>query len=128
MIARETVSEVLAEPRGAGDAPPVAVAGEESVQVTATVPGSVVPHWREGLAPTVLVSGYQRIMDVLADGAEPVGGDGLPSTRGVPGAASSNVGPVRGLGGVARRQRGYRTLPQRRLQPAELGQQLGRGE
>ncbi|QLH19465.1 hypothetical protein [Streptomyces sp. Rer75] len=68
VIARETVGEVLAEPRGGADAPSAAVAGGESVQVTAAVPGSVVPHWREGLAPTVLAPDYQRIMDVLADG------------------------------------------------------------
>ncbi len=38
------------------------------MQVTAAVPGSVVPHWQEGLAPTVLAPDYQRIMDVLAGG------------------------------------------------------------
>lgn len=69
VIARETVGEVLAEPRGGESVPPVAVAGERPVQVTAAVPGSVVPHWQEGLAPMVLAPDYQRIMDVLAGGA-----------------------------------------------------------
>lgn len=69
VIARETVSEVLAEPRCGNDVQPIAVAGEESLQVTAAVPGSVVPHWREGLASTVLAPDYQRIMDVLAGGS-----------------------------------------------------------
>lgn len=68
VIARETVGEVLAEPRGGESVPPVVVAGERPVQVTAAVPGSVVPHWQEGLAATVLAPDYQRIMDVLAGG------------------------------------------------------------
>jgi hypothetical protein len=68
VIARETVGEVLAKPRGEGDAPPVMVAGERPVQVTAAVPGSVVPHWQAGLAPTVLAPDYQRIMEVLVGG------------------------------------------------------------
>jgi hypothetical protein len=64
VIARETVGEVLAEPRGGGDV----VADERPVQVRHAVPGSVVPHWEEGLAPAVLAPDYQRIMDVLAGG------------------------------------------------------------
>ncbi|GGY99502.1 hypothetical protein GCM10010300_49290 [Streptomyces olivaceoviridis] len=68
VIARETVGEVLAELRGGESVPPVVVARERPVRVTAAVPGSVVPHWQEGLAPTVLAPGYQRIMDVLAGG------------------------------------------------------------
>ncbi|MEU0634194.1 hypothetical protein [Streptomyces sp. NPDC005989] len=69
VIARETVGEVLAEPRGGEDVPPAVVAGGRPVQVTAAVPGSVVPRWQEGLAPTVLAPDYQRIMDVLAGGS-----------------------------------------------------------
>ncbi|MFI8086612.1 hypothetical protein ACIF6L_38210 [Kitasatospora sp. NPDC086009] len=68
VIARETVSEVLAGPRAGEEASPVVVAGERPVRVEAAVPGSVVPHWREGLAPTVLAPDYQRITDVLAGG------------------------------------------------------------
>ncbi|NJQ00465.1 hypothetical protein [Streptomyces zingiberis] len=68
VIARETVGGVLAEPRGGESVPPVVVAGERQVQVTAAVPGSVVPHWQEGLAPTVLAPDCQRIMEVLAGG------------------------------------------------------------
>lgn len=49
VIARETVGEVLAEPRRGEAVPPIAMAGEESVQVPAAVSGSVVPHWRKGL-------------------------------------------------------------------------------
>ncbi|MFI8209424.1 hypothetical protein [Streptomyces werraensis] len=69
MIASETVGEVLAEPRGGEDvAPPFVVAGERRVQVRQTVPGSVKPHWEEGLGPAVLAPDYQRIMEVLASG------------------------------------------------------------
>ncbi|MCX4902236.1 hypothetical protein [Streptomyces sp. NBC_00892] len=69
VIARETVGEVLAESRGGEEVPPVMVAGERPVRSAAAVPGSVVPHWRDGLVPTVLAPGYQRIMDVLAGGS-----------------------------------------------------------
>ena len=68
VIARETVGEVLGEPRKAGETPQPVVAGERLVQVTAAVPGSVVPHWEEGLAPTVLAPDYRRITDILAGG------------------------------------------------------------
>lgn len=68
VIARETVGEVLAEPRGGEDVVPVVVAGERPVQVRQAVPGSVVPRCEEGLAPAVLAPDYQRIMDVLAGG------------------------------------------------------------
>ncbi|MCX4869583.1 MULTISPECIES: hypothetical protein [Streptomyces] len=69
VIARETVGEVLAEPRAGEEVPPAVVAGERPAQVTAAVPGSVVPRWQEGLAPTVLAPAHQRIMDVLAGGS-----------------------------------------------------------
>ncbi|MFD0078677.1 hypothetical protein ACFVIY_40535 [Streptomyces sp. NPDC127166] len=68
VIARETVGEVLAEPRCREPVAPITVVGERPVQVTAAVPGSVVPHWQEGLALTVLAPDYQQIMDVLAGG------------------------------------------------------------
>lgn len=42
------------------------VAGERLVEVRQAVPGSVVPHWEEGLSPAVLAPVYRRIMDVLA--------------------------------------------------------------
>ncbi len=66
VIARETVGEVLAEPRGGKEVPPVVMAGRRPVKVTAAVPGSVVPHWQEGLGP---------------DGS----GAGLPADHGRPG-------------------------------------------
>ncbi|MFB7499312.1 hypothetical protein ACFC09_32280 [Streptomyces sp. NPDC056161] len=69
VIARETVGEVLVEPRGGGDVLPVVVAGERPVQVAAAVPGSVVPYWQAGLAATVLAPDCWRIMEVLAGGS-----------------------------------------------------------
>ena len=68
VIARETVGEVLAEPDRGRDALPAVSADEQAVQERTAVPGSVVPHWQEGLAPTVLAPDYRRIMHVLADG------------------------------------------------------------
>ncbi|MFE1443774.1 hypothetical protein [Streptomyces sp. NPDC058739] len=76
VIARETVAEVLAEPRRSGDVPPVVAAGERPVQVTAAAPGSVVPHWQEGLAPMILAPDYRRITDILA-GANGSGGEAM---------------------------------------------------
>ncbi len=68
VIARETVGEVLAEPRGGESVPPVVVAGERPVRVRQVKTGSVVPRWEEGLVSTVLAPDYRRIMDVLAGG------------------------------------------------------------
>ncbi|MET9618599.1 hypothetical protein [Kitasatospora indigofera] len=48
------------------------VAAERTARDLAA-PGSVVPHWREGLAPAVLAPDYQRIMDALAGGNGPGG-------------------------------------------------------
>ncbi|MFF2773778.1 hypothetical protein ACFVU3_02625 [Streptomyces sp. NPDC058052] len=76
MIARETVGEVLAEPREGEDVSLVTAAGEQPVQAAAAVPGSMVPHWHEGLAPTVLAPDYQRIMDVLSGGSR-TGGEAM---------------------------------------------------
>ncbi|MFI1314269.1 hypothetical protein ACH4TS_29675 [Streptomyces albidoflavus] len=68
VIARETVGEVLAGPGRGRDAPPVVSADEQPVRARTAVPGSVVSHWQEGLAPTVLAPDYRRIVHVLADG------------------------------------------------------------
>ncbi|WP_327073886.1 hypothetical protein OG196_23835 [Kitasatospora purpeofusca] len=70
VIARETVAEVLALPRGGEEGPSVMAADEGPEQVAAAVPGSVVPQWREGLAPAVLAPDYQRLVEVLAGSAE----------------------------------------------------------
>ncbi|MFF4385162.1 hypothetical protein [Kitasatospora sp. NPDC001547] len=67
VIARETVAEVLALPRGGEDGPSVVAADEGTKQVAAAVPGSVVPQWREGLAPAVLAPDYQRLVEILVE-------------------------------------------------------------
>ncbi|MCU7827188.1 hypothetical protein [Kitasatospora sp. DSM 101779] len=74
VIARETVGEVLAESPGGKEVARAVVDGERPAPIAAAVPGSVVPHWREGFAPTVLAPDYRRIMDVLDDGSGTVGG------------------------------------------------------
>ncbi|MFF4345703.1 hypothetical protein ACFY00_38085 [Kitasatospora sp. NPDC001540] len=66
VIARETVAEVLTGPRGGDEKVPVVTATERPARVPAAAPGSMVPHWREGLVPAVLAPDYQRIMDALA--------------------------------------------------------------
>ncbi|WP_406361186.1 hypothetical protein [Streptomyces sp. NBC_01579] len=76
VIARETVAAVLQEPDGGEGIAPTAAApaGDGPVRNAASVPGSVVPHWNDGLAPTVLAPDYQRIMDVVAGGRRPGAG------------------------------------------------------
>jgi hypothetical protein len=76
VIARETVAEVLAEPRGVDEVPSVVVAGERPVRTAAAVPGSVVPVWRDGLDAGVLVPDYRRLVDVLA-GESGSGGEAM---------------------------------------------------
>ncbi|MGW1328235.1 hypothetical protein ACWD64_37610 [Streptomyces antibioticus] len=68
VITREMVGEVLAEPGRGRDALLAISADEQPVQARTAVPGSVVPHRQERLAPTVLAPDYRRIMHVLADG------------------------------------------------------------
>lgn len=75
VIARETVGQVLGEPRGDGKAP-VTAAGILPVPVAGAVPGSVVPLWRNGLDASVLAPDYQRIMDALNGRGGP-GGDAM---------------------------------------------------
>jgi hypothetical protein len=67
VIARQTVAEVLAEPRADEEARSAGVAGERPARVAGAVPGSVVPVWREGLALDSLAPDYQRLVEVLAD-------------------------------------------------------------
>lgn len=70
VIAREELGEALA----ASAAETTAVTGAEAEQKTlpspASVPGSIVPPWREGLPVTV--PDYQRILGVL-DERQPAG-------------------------------------------------------
>ena len=74
VIARETVAEVLTEPRAGEQAPPVMEAGGRPARIAAAVPGSVVPVWRDGFEVSVLAPDYRRLMDALAGGSGPDGG------------------------------------------------------
>lgn len=65
VIARETVGQVLAEPRRGREAAPAAVEARPA-PVAGAVPGSVVPVWRDGLDASVLALDYRRIMEALA--------------------------------------------------------------
>ncbi|MBB5940451.1 hypothetical protein [Streptomyces zagrosensis] len=65
VIARETVGQILAEPRECEEASG-AVSDERSVPIVGAVPGAVVPVWREGLDPGVLAPDYRRIMGIVA--------------------------------------------------------------
>ncbi|MBD0692575.1 hypothetical protein [Streptomyces sp. CBMA123] len=94
VIARETVAEVLAEPRAGEEAPPVVVAGERLARVAAAVPGSVVPAWREGLALDSLAPDYQRLVEVLAGGREVMDCRQLAATLGLE-VVAAKVGGVR---------------------------------
>ncbi|MFF9186470.1 hypothetical protein [Streptomyces misionensis] len=67
VVARQTVAEVLAEPPAGEKAPLTEVAAHRPARVGKAVPGSVVPAWREGLAPDSLAPDYQRLVEILAD-------------------------------------------------------------
>ncbi|GAA2705701.1 hypothetical protein GCM10010310_80520 [Streptomyces violaceolatus] len=43
------------------------MAAHRPARVAKAVPGSVVPAWREGLAPDLLAPDYQRLVEILAD-------------------------------------------------------------
>jgi hypothetical protein len=73
VIARETVGQVLGEPRVNGKAS-VTAADVRPVAIAGAVPGSVVPVWRNGLDASVLAPDYQRIMEAL-DGRGRSGGN-----------------------------------------------------
>jgi hypothetical protein len=67
VVARETVGQVLAEPRCDQQAPS-AVAGARPNAAVGAVPGSVVATWRDGLDASVLAPDYRRIVSVLGGG------------------------------------------------------------
>ncbi|WP_407991964.1 hypothetical protein [Kitasatospora sp. CMC57] len=73
VTARETVGQVLAEPREREEAPGAPSDGWP-VPIAGAVPGSVVPVWRDGLDPAVLAPNYQRIMEMLAGRSRSDGG------------------------------------------------------
>ena len=70
VTARQTVAEVLAEPPAGEEGPLAGAGGARPARVAGAVPGSVVPAWREGLAPDSLAPDYQRLVEVLAGSGE----------------------------------------------------------
>ncbi|WP_042373072.1 hypothetical protein [Streptacidiphilus neutrinimicus] len=80
VIARETVSQVLAEPNEGLQVP---VAEAERAVAAGAVPGSVVPVWRAGLDAAILAPDYRRIMDIVAGRGEAVDCRQLASALGL---------------------------------------------
>ncbi|MFD0629731.1 hypothetical protein ACFQ2K_51190 [Streptomyces sanglieri] len=74
VIAREELVEALAVSAAGTTAVTEAEAEAESVPAPASLPGTTVPSWQEGLPARVLSPDYQRILGMLADlpGREPV--------------------------------------------------------
>ncbi|MCX5316087.1 hypothetical protein [Streptomyces sp. NBC_00154] len=65
VIAREELVEALAVSEAESTAVTGTWAEKEVAPSLASVPGSTVPPWREGLPVTVLAPDYQRILGVL---------------------------------------------------------------
>ncbi|GHH20222.1 hypothetical protein [Streptomyces rubradiris] len=103
VIARQTVAEVLAEPAAGEKAPLAEVAGHRPARVAKAVPGSVVPAWREGLAPDLLAPDYQRLVEILADrGGEAMDCRQLAAALGLE-VVAVKVGEAPGRAGLAGR-------------------------
>ncbi|WP_329402689.1 hypothetical protein OG523_00665 [Streptomyces virginiae] len=65
VMAREELVEALVAPAAGTTAVTGTEVEQEAVSSPASVPGSIVPPWREGLPVTVLALDYQRILGVL---------------------------------------------------------------
>jgi hypothetical protein len=127
VIAKETVSRVLSEPRedSAGQAVADAHASAPGTGRARAVPGSVVPVWREGLETGALAPDYRRIMAILSDRDR--SGEGAMGCRQLAGALGLELVPakVEGVRSKAKRlvERGW--LVQRR--PGMFSVADGRG-
>ncbi|MEW2085904.1 hypothetical protein [Streptomyces sp. NPDC005283] len=104
VIAREELGDALAvsaEESTAASAAAPAEGGEVPVPVpvpvSASVPGAVVPPWREGMSVSVLSLDNQRILNVLQDrpDREPVRAKGIAAALGVDNAVAAKVEGVR---------------------------------
>lgn len=103
VIAREELVEALAvsaaetvaaaEAEDAGETAPTPVPGP----VSASVPGAIVPLWREGLSVQVLSLDNQRILNVLQDrpGHEPVRARDIAGALGIEVTVAAKVEGVR---------------------------------
>jgi hypothetical protein len=103
-VARETVTEVLAELSGQDVAEPVTV--QEPVEPEVRVVGAImVPHWREGLTADVLPDVYRDIVEVIADSSSPMQAKQIVPRIGLP----AVTGKIEGTRGKLKRlvQRGW---------------------
>lgn len=100
VIAREELVDALAASAEETTAIATETEGEEvpvPVPVSASVPGAVVPPWREGLSVSVLSLDNQRILNVLQDrpGREPVRARDIAAALGIDNAVAAKVEGVR---------------------------------
>nr|WTA00455.1 hypothetical protein OH820_14985 [Streptomyces sp. NBC_00857]WTA00762.1 hypothetical protein OH820_33820 [Streptomyces sp. NBC_00857]WTA00766.1 hypothetical protein OH820_33925 [Streptomyces sp. NBC_00857] len=101
VIAREELLDALAasaaETLVATDSGDEKVTTEVPVSVSASVPGAIVPPWREGLSVSVLSPDNQRILNMLQDrpGGEPVRAKDIAEALGIDTTVAAKVEGVR---------------------------------
>ncbi len=97
VIAREELVDALAASAEETTAATEAEGEEASAPVSASVPGAIVPPWREGLSVSVLSLDNQRILNVLQDrpGHEPVRAKDIAAALGIEVTVAAKVEGVR---------------------------------
>jgi hypothetical protein len=97
VIAREELVDALAASAEETTAVTEAEGEESSAPVSASVPGAIVPPWREGLSVSVLSLDNQRILNVLQDrpGHEPVRAKDIAAALGIEVTVAAKVEGVR---------------------------------
>ncbi|MEN8652237.1 hypothetical protein ABCR94_16920 [Streptomyces sp. 21So2-11] len=97
VIAREELVDALAASAEATTVVTEAEDEEVPAPVSASVPGAVVPPWREGLSVSVLSLDNQRILNVLQDrpGHEAVRAKDIAAALGIDNAVAAKVEGVR---------------------------------
>ncbi|OEJ29969.1 hypothetical protein AS594_36360 [Streptomyces agglomeratus] len=107
VIAREELVDALAasaaestavtEAEGEGEGGTVPTPVPVPAAVSASVPGAIVPPWREGLSVSVLSPDNQRILNVLQDrpGHEPLRVKDIAAVMGIDTAVAAKVEGVR---------------------------------
>lgn len=97
VIAREELVDALAASAEESTVAVEAEGKEASAAVSASVPGSIVPPWREGLSVSVLSLDNQRILKVLQDrpDREPARAKDIAAALGMDDAVAAKVEGVR---------------------------------
>ncbi len=97
VIAREELVDALAAYAEETTAATEDEGEEASAPVSASVPGAIVPPWREGLSVSVLSLDNQRILNVLQDrpGHEPVRAKDIAAALGIEVTVAAKVEGVR---------------------------------